>query len=128
MAGILLVDDSSFFRFVSAQYLVKLGHKIVGEADDKQSALDKYKELSPDIVILDLVLKNNGNGIDVLREMMAIDPRANIIICSSSAFKSVIVQAVEIGAKGYVIKPMEGDILKETIDQILLQNESEVTK
>lgn len=128
MAGILLVDDSSFFRFVSAQYLVKLGHEIVGEADDRQSALDKYKELSPDIVILDLVLKNDGNGIDVLRGIMAINPDANVIICSSSAFKSVIVQAVEIGAKGYIIKPMEGDILKDTIEQVLKQSGSEITK
>ena len=122
MARILIVDDSSFFRFVCAQYLRKLGHKIIGEADNRQSALNKYVELKPDIVILDLVLKCNDNGLDVLRDILIINPEANVIICSSSAFKSVIVQAVELGAKGYVIKPLEGNVLQEAIEQALRKN------
>lgn len=122
MARILIVDDSSFFRFVSAQYLRKLGHKILGEADNRQSALNKYVELKPDIVILDVVLKCNDNGLDVLRDILIINPEAIVIICSSSAFKSVIVQAVELGAKGYVIKPLEGNVLQEAIEQALRKN------
>jgi len=117
MAKILIVDDSCFIRTMLKKYLIKHGHEIVGEADTSEKAIQLYKETSPDIVTLDIVMQDNG--FKALDEIISYDNKANIIIVSGSAQPNYIVRAIRTGAKSFLVKPICGNILLKTINEVL---------
>lgn len=119
MANILIVDDTAFIRFVLRKYLEKLGHNIVGEAVCENTALKMYQELRPDIVTLDINLECEDCGFCVLNKLLELDPKANIIMISSSSSKENVIKAVTKGAKGFITKPINGNALKLLLDKIL---------
>ncbi len=106
MAKIMIVDDSMLSRKNLREILTQQGHEIVGEAEDGQSALVKYGELKPDLVTLDITMPNM-NGIDTLRELMSTDSNARVVMITSLAQKSKILEALQLGAKNYIAKPFE---------------------
>jgi len=100
----LIVDDSTFMRDLIKKCTRGLGVEVVGEAQDGVIGVEKYKELMPDIVTLDLAMPG-GNGIDALAEIMQHNPKANVIIITSAAGQEHIVQeALELGATGVIDK------------------------
>ena len=103
---ILLVDDAIVIRLMLTRILTSAGYKIAGEAGDGQEAVEKYKELKPDLVTMDITMPNMS-GIDAVRAIKAYDPEARIIICSAIGQKSMILEAIKAGARNYIIKPFE---------------------
>jgi len=109
---VLITDDSTFVRMLLRRILISNGYEVVGEADNGLDAINLYKELSPDIMTLDITMPNM-DGISVLKEIMEIDPAAIIIMCSADSNQAQIMNAMKAGAKEFIAKPFEA---KEVID------------
>lgn len=127
MVRILLVDDSDYIRDTLRAILTYSGHDIVGEAANAREAVEKYKKLSPELVLLDIVLKlNNGEftGLDALKEILRFNSKAEVLICSALNQQALINHAVKIGAKGFVAKPFQPEELIEAV-RILAENDTE---
>lgn len=99
----LVVDDTAFMRKMAADCLKQHGHTVIGEAVNGKEGIQKYKELSPDIVMMDLMMPEM-NGIDAIKEILALNPEAVILVCSVSNQQKQILDAMEAGAKCYLTK------------------------
>jgi len=120
MKTVLIVDDSAFMRNLIKKHLSEIDVRIVGEAEDGKEAVDKYLELKPDIVTLDLAMFEIG-GIEALEQIMNHDPKAKVIIVSSTTKQdSTISDVMSLGACTVIDKPIvKEDLLgafKEIID------------
>jgi two-component system, chemotaxis family, chemotaxis protein CheY len=110
MKRVLVVDDAAFMRVSIKNILMKMGHEVVGEAENGRAAVQKYCELSPDIVTLDITMPEM-DGLAALKEIMQHDPKANIIMISAMGQESMVREAVMTGAKGFIVKPFKEDIV-----------------
>jgi DNA-binding NarL/FixJ family response regulator len=111
---ILVVDDTSFMRKMAADCLTQFGHIVIGEAVNGKDGIQKYKELKPDIVIMDLNMPEMS-GIEAIKEILQINPEAAILVCSASNQQDEINDALEAGARGYLSKPFNSDHLNDAI-------------
>ncbi len=108
---VLIADDTALMREMIRGALPSEDYQIVGEAVSGDQAIEKYKETQPDVMILDINMPKM-NGIDALGEIMKIDPKAKVIMCSDQKYESMIMMARKKGAKDFVIKPFTSyDIL-----------------
>ncbi|SDP05341.1 Response regulator receiver domain-containing protein [Paenibacillus sp. yr247] len=110
----LIVDDTQFMRKMAADCLKQNGYEVVGEATNGREAIKLYEELIPDIVLMDLTMPEM-NGIDAIKEILKLDPDAVVLICSASNQQDLIFDALEAGAKGYLMKPFNPVRLIEII-------------
>ncbi len=115
---ILVVDDSLITVRKISQALQDLGHEIAGTALNGEDALLKFRELSPDLVTMDITLPGM-NGIETVKGIMEIDPTALIIMITSHGQEQMVIDSIDAGAKGYVMKPVKTEILKETVEKVL---------
>lgn len=115
---ILIADDASFMRMMLKNILVGGGYEVVGEAANGREAIEKYKELKPDMLISDMVMPEMG-GIDVLKNVIAEFPGANILICSAIGQQALVIEAIQAGAKDYIVKPFEQSNVLETVSKII---------
>lgn len=115
---ILLADDAAFMRLMLKNILEPNGYQVVGEAENGREAIKKYKELKPDILIMDMVMPEVG-GIDAIKQIIAEFPDANILICSAIGQQALVIEAIQAGAKDYIVKPFDQDSVLETVGKIL---------
>ena len=113
---ILLADDLSFMRMVQKEILTERGYLVVGEAADGLEAVMKYKELNPDVVILDITMPNM-NGLEAMKKILEIDPDAKIIICSALGQQKLIVEAIKSGVKDFIVKPFKPERMFSAIEK-----------
>ncbi|API94022.1 MULTISPECIES: response regulator [Virgibacillus] len=118
MAKILVVDDAKFLRTALATILRKKNHEIVGEAENGKEAVRLYQELEPDIVTMDITMPVM-NGIDATKKIIDIDPNASVIMCSAMGQQKVVVEAIELGAKDFIVKPFDENRIYDAIDRVL---------
>ena len=116
MAKILIVDDAAFMRMMLKDILTKGGFEIAGEAADGNEAVAKYNE--PDLVTLDITMPNK-DGIQALKEIKAADPNATCVICSAMGQQSMVIDAIQSGAKDFIVKPFQADRVIESIRKVL---------
>ncbi len=117
MLDVLIVDDASFMRTVIKGHLTDLGYNVCGEAEDGIKAVKLYQELKPDCVTMDITMPNM-DGIEAVSQIMKIDPNARIIMCSAMGQKDMVVEAIQKGAKDFVVKPLTKDRLAEALGKI----------
>ncbi len=110
----LVVDDTSFMRKMAADCLRQFGYEVAGEASNGKEAVQLYEELRPDVVLMDLTMPEMS-GCDAIKAILAINPDAVVLICSASNQKELIFEAMEAGAKGYLMKPFNSSRLQEVI-------------
>ncbi len=113
---ILLADDLSFMRMVQKEILSGRGYDVVGEASDGLEAVEKYRILSPDVVILDITMPNM-NGLDAMKKILEIDSDAKIIICSALGQQRLIVEAIKSGVKDFIVKPFKPERMFSAIEK-----------
>ena len=113
MAKILIVDDAAFMRMMLKDILTKGGFEIAGE-----EAVAKYNELKPDLVTLDITMPNK-DGIQALKEIKAADPNATCVMCSAMGQQSMVIEAIQSGAKDFIVKPFQADRVLESIRKVL---------
>lgn len=115
---ILIVDDAAFMRMMIKDILTKNGFKVVGEAQDGAQAVEKYKELHPDLVTMDITMPEM-DGITALKEIKQINPNAKIIMCSAMGQQAMVIDAIQAGAKDFIVKPFQADRVIEAIQKAL---------
>jgi len=117
---ILIADDLSFIRMLQREVLSEGGYQVVGEAANGREAVDKYRELAPDAVILDITMPGM-NGLAALQEILAMDPGARVLICSAVGQQSVILEAIQAGARDFIVKPFKPERLATAIGRALAE-------
>lgn len=118
MAKVLVVDDAAFMRMTIKKMIEPDGYTIVGEAGNGVEAVQKYMELQPDVVLLDITMPEM-NGVDALKRIKEFDPKAKVIICSAMGQQAMVAQAVQSGAKDFIVKPFERDRLIAALKRVL---------
>ena len=116
MAKVLVVDDSRLARAMLKDMLVKLGHQIVGEAEDAPQALESFKSLAPEMVTLDLILPS-GNGVEVLKAIREINPYVKVIVVSASGQDALNKELMDLGAQAILRKPFTLDEFKVVVQK-----------
>ncbi|MEJ8554414.1 response regulator [Tepidibacter sp. Z1-5] len=116
--SILLVDDAAFMRMMIKDILVKNGYEVVGEAENGLKAVEKYKELKPELVIMDITMPE-VDGIQAVKEIKKIDPSASIIMCSAMGQQAMVIEAIQSGAKDFIVKPFQADRVLEAVKKVL---------
>ena len=106
MKRVLIVDDGAFMRLLIRGMLDKNGYEIAGEAENGAIAVEKYTELKPDLVTMDITMPIK-DGLSALRDIMEIDPEANVVMVSAMGQDSSVKEAIMSGAKGFVVKPFD---------------------
>ncbi len=119
-ARVLVVDDAIFMRKMISDILEGNGMEIVGEADTGALAVEKYKELKPDLVTMDIIMPEM-NGIDAVRQIMTDDSQARIVMCSALGQQALVQDAMAAGAKDFLIKPFNPSRVIEVVSKILSQ-------
>ena len=115
---ILIVDDAAFMRMMIKNILTKNGYEICGEAENGQTAIELYKELKPDLITMDITMPEM-NGIEVVKAIRAFDPGANIIMCSAMGQQAMVMEAIQAGAKDFIVKPFQQDRILQAIGRVL---------
>ncbi len=115
---VLICDDALFMRTMVGDILRQAGFEIVGEAETGVQAVEKYRLLRPDLVTMDIVMPDMG-GIDAVREITKEDPSARILMCSAMGQQALVVEAIQAGAKDFVVKPFHPSRVLEAVNRIL---------
>ncbi|RLL45327.1 response regulator [Oceanobacillus piezotolerans] len=115
---ILIVDDAAFMRMMIKDILTKNGYEVVGEAQDGQEAVDKYNDLKPDLVTMDITMPEM-DGITALKQIRQVNPDAKIIMCSAMGQQAMVIDAIQAGAKDFIVKPFQADRVIEAIQKAL---------
>jgi two-component system, chemotaxis family, chemotaxis protein CheY len=118
VASILIVDDAMFMRVTLRNILTKEGHEIVGESDNGEDAVARYLELRPDIVTMDITMPKM-DGIAAVRGILAADPTARIVMCTAMGQKNMVLEAIQAGAKDFIVKPFQPERVIEGINKAL---------
>ena len=106
--NILICDDAAFMRMMIKDILTKNGYNIVGEAENGAKAVEKYSELKPDLVLMDITMPEM-DGIEALKKIKASDPNASIIMCSAMGQQAMVIESIQSGAKDFIVKPFQAD-------------------
>ena len=118
MTRILVADDASFMRQMIREIVEGDGYEVVGEASDGIEAVEEYKKLQPQLVTMDIVMPR-CSGIDAVRRILELDPAAKVVMCSALGQESLVNEALEAGASGFVVKPFKPEAVLETLNQVL---------
>ncbi len=111
---VLIVDDAAFMRMMVKDILSKNGYEIVGEAENGVKALEKFQELKPDLTTMDITMPEM-DGITAVKEIKKIDPSAKVIMCSAMGQQAMVVEAIQAGARDFIVKPFQPDRVLEAV-------------
>lgn len=115
---ILIVDDAAFMRMMIKDILVNNGYEIVGEANNGIKAVEMYKKERPDLVTMDITMPDM-DGITAVKEIRKADPSARIIMCSALGQQSMVMDAIQAGARDFIVKPFQPDRVIEALKKVL---------
>ncbi len=118
MARVLVADDASFMRQMIREIVESEGFEVCGEASDGIEAVDQFKKLQPDVVTMDIVMPLKS-GIDAVRGIVALDPGARVVMCSALGQETLVAEAIQAGAKDFIVKPFKPDAVIETLKKVL---------
>ncbi|MCR5633743.1 MAG: response regulator [Lachnospiraceae bacterium] len=118
MAKILIVDDAAFMRMMIKDILSKNGYEVIGEAENGAVAVNKYAEVKPDLVLMDITMPEK-DGIQALKEIRANDGNAKVIMCSAMGQQAMVIEAIQSGAKDFIVKPFQADRVIEAVKKVV---------
>ena len=118
MARILVADDAAFVRLTLRQILESAGHIVVAEAADGDEAYELYRDTNPDIILMDITMPE-CSGIEGLKKIRQYDPNAKCIICSAMGQQSLVVEAMQCGARDFIVKPFRPERVVESVSVVL---------
>lgn len=119
---VLIVDDVAFVRKTLAEILTQANYQVVGEASDGAEAVDQYVKLRPDLVTMDVVMPQMS-GIDATRRIIKMDKNAKIVIISAMGQENLVMEAINVGAKDYILKPFSAEEVVKTVEHALYSDE-----
>lgn len=115
---VMVVDDSATMRKIISQMLLSEMYDICGEASDGDEAIEMYKELSPDVITLDIHMPKLS-GMDTLKAILEFDSKAKVLMLTSEGQKETVMDAIKMGAKNYIIKPPDRKNVLDKIESVL---------
>ena len=116
--NILICDDAAFMRMMIKDILTKNGYNVAGEAENGAKGVEKYNELKPDLVLMDITMPEM-DGIQAVKEIKKIAPSANIIMCSAMGQQAMVIESIQAGAKDFIVKPFQPDRVIEAVQKAL---------
>ena len=111
---VLVVDDAAFMRMMVKDILSKNGYEVVGEAENGMKAVEKFNELRPDLVTMDITMPEM-DGISAVKAIKKIDPKAKIVMCSAMGQQAMVIEAIQAGARDFIVKPFQPDRVLEAV-------------
>lgn len=111
---VLVVDDAAFMRMMIKDILSKNGYEVVGEAENGLKAVEKFQELHPDLTTMDITMPEM-DGISAVKEIKKIDPNAKVIMCSAMGQQAMVIEAIQSGARDFIVKPFQPDRVLEAV-------------
>lgn len=118
MPKVLIVDDAAFMRMMLKDILTKNGYDIVGEAENGQVGVDRFKELHPDLVTMDITMPEM-DGISAVKKIREIDSNARIVMCSAMGQQAMVIDAIQAGARDFIVKPFQPERVLEAVQKAL---------
>lgn len=118
MAKVLIVDDAAFMRMMIKDILTKNGYEIAAEAENGQKAIEKYQETSPDLVLMDITMPEM-DGIQSLKKIREVDQNAKVIMCSAMGQQAMVIEAIQSGAKDFIVKPFQAERVLEAVKKVV---------
>ena len=118
MARILIADDAAFMRMMIKNILTQNGHEVVGEAANGEEAVARYAELQPDVMTMDITMPEK-DGIEALKEIIAADPQAKVVMCSALGQETKVIESIRSCAKDFVVKPFQHDRVLSAVTKAL---------
>lgn len=116
-AKVMIVDDAAFMRMIIRDIVTKNGYEVVAEAENGLQAVEKYAEHLPDLVIMDITMPQM-DGIEAVRQIMASDSNAKIIMCSAMGQQSMVIESIKAGAKDFIVKPFQAERIVEALKKV----------
>mgnify|MGYP000023942982 FL=1 len=118
MKRVMVCDDAAFMRMMIKDILVKNGYEIAAEAENGLKAVEQYPEAKPDLVLMDITMPE-VDGIEAVRRIKALDPNANVIMCSAMGQQAMVIEAIQAGAKDFIVKPFQADRVIEAVRKVV---------
>jgi two-component system, chemotaxis family, chemotaxis protein CheY len=115
---ILITDDALFMRVTLKNILLANGYEVAGEATNGQEAIEKYAAVKPDLVLMDITMPIM-DGISACKAIKLSDPRANVIMCTAMGQKNMVIEAIQAGAKDFIVKPFQPDRVLDSIKKLI---------
>ena len=116
--NILICDDAAFMRMMIKDILTKNGYNVAGEAENGAKAVEKYNELKPDLVLMDITMPEM-DGIQALKNIKAADSNAMVIMCSAMGQQAMVIESIQAGAKDFIVKPFQADRVLEAVKKVI---------
>ena len=116
--NILICDDAAFMRMMIKDILTKNGYNVCGEAENGLKAVEKYNELKPDLVLMDITMPEM-DGIQALKNIKAANPGAMVIKCSAMGQQAMVIESIQAGAKDFIVKPFQADRVLEAVKKVV---------
>ena len=116
--NILICDDAAFMRMMIKDILTKNGYNVAGEAENGQKAVEKYKEVSPDLVLMDITMPEM-DGIQALKEIKKLDANSRVIMCSAMGQQAMVIESIQAGAKDFIVKPFQAERVLEAVKKVI---------
>jgi len=118
---VMIVDDALFMRNILKDIFVQAGYEVVAEADNGEEVLPLYHKVAPDLVTMDIIMPGRS-GLDALRDLMAADPAARVIMVSALGQETLVLEAVEAGARDFIVKPFKEARVLEVARRVAAQD------
>ncbi len=115
---VLVCDDAVFMRTMVGDILSQAGFTVVGEAENGKQAVEKYQQLKPDLVTMDIIMPEMG-GIEAVKKITQMDPGARILMCSAMGQQALVQEALQAGARDFVVKPFQPSRVLEAVQRVL---------
>ena len=116
--NILICDDAAFMRMMIKDILTKNGYNVAGEAENGMKAVEKFKEVNPDLVLMDITMPEM-DGIQALKEIKKIDGGALVIMCSAMGQQAMVIESIQAGAKDFIVKPFQAERVIEAVKKVV---------
>ncbi|MDY4428046.1 MAG: response regulator [Lachnospiraceae bacterium] len=116
--NILICDDAAFMRMMIKDILTKNGYNVAGEAENGVKAVEKYNELKPDLVLMDITMPEM-DGIQALKKIKEADGSALVIMCSAMGQQAMVIESIQAGAKDFIVKPFQADRVIEAVKKVV---------
>ncbi|MBO4374036.1 MAG: response regulator [Lachnospiraceae bacterium] len=116
--NILICDDAAFMRMMIKDILSKNGYNVAGEAENGAKAVEKYAEVKPDLVLMDITMPEM-DGIQALKKIKENDPAALVIMCSAMGQQAMVIEAIQAGAKDFIVKPFQAERVLEAVKKVV---------
>ena len=116
--NVLICDDAAFMRMMIKDILSKNGYNVAGEAENGARAVEKYAEVKPDLVLMDITMPEM-DGIQALKKIKAGDPGAKVIMCSAMGQQAMVIESIQAGAKDFIVKPFQADRVLEAVKKVI---------